>query len=404
MFLKLAWRNVRRNARRSAIVIASIGVGTVAVIFNDALSIGMVGQIFENQIGSYVADMQVHEAGFNDNRTIGKLMRNPRRVEDDLRASPGVKAFTRRVVTYGLISSAMNSSGVSLVGVDPAAEPTVTTVRKWRMEGRYLGGGRHEVVIGRKLAEKLEAGIGDRLVGMASGLRGNVASEMFRVVGIFTTVSSEFDRSTVFVPIATAQEMLELGGGISEIAVLLDDRSDAAGIRESLASRLGPGYEVLTFAELLPLMIAQMGSYEQSIYIIYIIIGLAMVFGIVNTMLMSVSERVREFGVLMAIGMSGRRLLAMVLVEASLLGLAGALAGVALGVAITLPLSNVGIDLAGFSEGLRAFGAGSVIYPVLRAETLVESLIIIPFFAVLGALYPAVRASRLEPVRAIQHV
>jgi putative ABC transport system permease protein len=404
MLLRIAWRNIRRNARRSAIVLASIAVGTVAVILNDGFSIGMVGQIFENQIGSFVSDLQVHRAGFNDNRTIGKLVPDQAAVEEALRSTPGVKAFTRRVVTYGLLSSAMNSSGVTLVGVDPAAEQSVTTVRKWAIEGRYLGEGKHDIVIGRKLAEKLEVGPGDRVVAMASGLKGDVGAEMFRVAGIFTTVSSEFDRSTVFVPIGTAQEMLGLGGGVSEFAVLTTDRSLANGIRDALAERLGKGCEVLSYSDLLPLMIAQMQMYNESIYIVYVIIGLAMIFGIINTMLMSVFERVREFGILMAIGMKGGRLLSMVLVEALLLGFLGALCGVAAGAAITIPLSATGLDLARFSASLTAFGSGSVIYPVLRPETLVEALLIIPLFTVLGAVYPAVKALRLEPVRAIRHV
>ena len=404
MTLRIAWRNLWRNRRRSAIVLASVAVGTVAVILNDGLSVGMIGQVFENQIGSYVSDIQVHRRGFRDNPVIGDLVPDPGRVREVLGRTAGVTAWTERVVTFGLLSSATASSGINLIGVDPTTEPQVTTAAKWSFEGRYLGGGPREIVIGRKLAEKLEVGPGDRVVAMASGVGGDIGSAMFRVAGVFTTVSSEFDRSYAFVPIGSAREMLDCGDGVSEFAIVTADRPAAPAAARSIAASLGDGYEALSYVDLLPLMVAQMEVYRESIYIVYVIIGLAMFFGIVNTMLMSVYERIREFGVLMAVGMGSRALFTMVVAEAFILGFLGTLCGLAASLAVMLPLSSSGLDLSGFSEGLASFGSGSVVYPVLNPVTLGESLLIIPLFAVVGALYPAARAARLQPVRAIRHV
>ena len=401
---RIAWRNLWRNRRRSAIVLASVAVGTVAVVLNDGLSVGMIGQVFENQIGSYVSDIQVHRKGFRDNPAIGDLVPDPGRVRDVLGRTPGVKAWTERVVTFGLLSSATASSGINLVGVDPVSEPSVTTARKWSFEGRYLTGGPREIVIGRKLAEKLDVRPGDRVVAMASAVGGEIGSAMFRVAGVFSTVSSEFDRAYAFVPIGSAREMLGCEGGVSEFAMVVADRASAPVVAGSIAASLGDRCEALSYVDLLPLMVAQTEVYRESIYIVYVIIGLAMFFGIVNTMLMSVYERVREFGVLMAVGMGSRALFAMVITEALMLGLLGTLAGIAASVAVLLPLSSSGLDLSRFAEGLTSFGSGSVVYPVLSPVTVAETLLIIPLFAVLGALYPAARAARLQPVRAIRHV
>jgi len=404
MLLKIAWRNIWRNKRRSIIVLTSVAVGVVAIILYDSLKGGMIGQIFENQIGSFVSNIQVHEKGFNDNKIIQKLIPDPGRVEQVLLHTPDVKYFSRRVVTFGLLSSALNSSGVTLAGVEPDREMKVSTVAKWIVEGEYLSGKKHEIIIGKKLAEKLNVGLGDKVVVMASTLKGNVGADMFRIVGLFETVSSEFDKSFIFISLENAQEMLELQGGISEFAIITTDRDVVEPVKRMIAEKLGPKYEVLSYADLIPLMLAQMEIYKEGTFIFYIIVGLAMIFGIINTMLMSVFERIREFGVLMSIGMKNRRLLTMILLEALLLGVFGTVIGIALGSSITLPLHSSGLNLSQFSQSLTSFGTGSVIYPVLTVETVVEAMLIVPLIAVLGAIYPALKAVRFEPVTAIRYV
>lgn len=227
---------------------------------------------------------------------------------------------------------------------------------------------------------------------------------MFRIVGLFQTVSSEFDKSYMFISLRSAQEMLEMGSAVSEFAIITEDRREAEQISEKLKSALGPSYEVLTYADIMPLMISQMRIYEESMYIVYVIVGLAMIFGIVNTMLMSVFERIREFGVLMSIGMKNSRLVGMILLEAAVLGVVGAAVGLLAGLGLLIPLSHSGLHLSMFAESLTSFGTGSVIYPVLRPVAVVESMVIIPLIAVIGAIYPALKAIRFEPVRALRYV
>ncbi len=404
MLFTIAWRNIWRNKRRTLIVLSSVVVGVVALIMNDSLSIGMIRQMFENQLGSHVAHMQIHKRGFNDNKVIQSVVPDQKRVEEALRSTPEVKYFSRRVVTFGLVSSAINSSGAAIIGVEPDREPNITIIKKSIIEGRYLSGASHEVVIGKKMADKLSVGIGDKIVGMASTVSGAVGSDMFRVVGIFRTVSSEFDKSYVFISLGNAQEMLELGKDVSEFAIILRDRGLVEMVKSKIAARLGANYEVLSYADLMPLILAQMQMYKESMFIVYIIIGLALIFGIINATLMSVFERMQEFGVLMAIGMKNSRLFYMIMLEALVIGVLGTVVGMVVGLAMYLPLSAYGIDLSMFSESLTSFGVGSTIYPVLTLQSIVGILIVIPVFAVLGALYPALKAIRLEPVSAIRYV
>ncbi|HEX9614475.1 MAG TPA: FtsX-like permease family protein [Bacteroidota bacterium] len=404
MLLNLAWRNLWRNKRRSVIVLISVAIGVIATVLLDTLSRGMVYQILDNQVGSHVTHMQIHRKGFHKNPVIQNSITRPEIVREVIESTSGISQYSARVVTFGLLSSAGGSSGAFVVGVDPEREQALTTIQSSIVRGSYLSGQAHEIVIGKTLAEKLEVELGDRVVAMASAKDGHVGSELFRIVGMFETFSSEFDKSSVYVPRSSAQTMLGLGGEVSEFALLMTNIGQITAVEEALKERLGSEYEVLPYMEILPLLVLQIEVFDQSMIIFYVIIGIALIFGIINTMLMSVFERIREFGVLKAIGMKDGRLLLMVLTEAFLLGIIGTAAGFVVGYLTYLPLAESGLDLSMFSEGLRSFGVGAIIYPVMTAGVIVDALCIIPIVAVVGAIYPAVRATRLEPVEAIRYV
>jgi putative ABC transport system permease protein len=404
MMLTIAWRNIWRNRRRSLIIMLSIIIGVAAVMMNDGLSFGMIQQVLDNQIGSHVSHIQIHAKGFNDNRVIQTSISDIKKVEGILEDTRGVRQWSRRVVTFGLLSSALNSSGGLIVGVDPMREPTVTSIQASITEGRYLSGRPHEVIIGRKMAEKLGVGLGDKVVGMASAVSGDVGSDLFRVVGIYETVSSDFDKMHMFTTLAGAQDMLELGGRVLEYAITVEDIEQVEAITRELRAKLGDEYEVHSYIDLLPMLVWTVEMYGEMMIVVYVIIGLAMIFGIINTMLMSVFERIQEFGVLMAIGMKNSYVFRMVMTEALLLAAIGTLAGLIAGMAVLLPLSSVGINFSMFSEGLNSFGVGAVIYPRVTIDSIVSVIVIIPLTALLGALYPALKATRLQPANAIRYV
>jgi ABC-type lipoprotein release transport system permease subunit len=379
-------------------------VGVNATLLMDTLSRGMIVQMVDNQIRSHISHIQIHRKGFRDNPVIQATIPDAKRVNEALKNVEGIAFSSPRVLTYGLVSSAANSSGILLVGIDPDREANITSVSKSLQAGRYLSGNPNEAVVGAALAEKLGVGLGDRIVAMASAIDGHVGSDVYRIVGLFETFSSEFDKSTIYVPIASAQSMLAIGEEVSEYVLIVSNMEQLPGIQKTLEERLGDKYEVHSYAQILPILLAIVDMYDQSMAIFYGIIGIALIFGIINTMLMSVFERIHEFGVLKAIGMPDHRLLLMVLLEALHLGIIGTAAGFAIGYILYIPLSHTGIDLRMFSEGLRSFGVGAIIYPVLTWGSVAMALLIIPFISVLGALYPALKAVRLTPVSAIRHV
>lgn len=403
MLLKIAFRNLLRNKRRSGIVLGSVIVGIISLILMDGLMNGMLSQMLFNQVRIHTAHIQIHKNGFNKNKTIKNSFSNYEELEDKIKSNPEIKSYSKRLKSFGLISSAMNSSGVMINGVEFENESQVSILESSITEGSYLSGNKREIIIGKRLAEKLEVSIDDKIVLMSNTPDGKVASELFRIVGIFSTASSDFDKTTIFVGLKKLQSMLEIGNNISEIAIITDNRKTVEIVKNSLKSAAGDYYEVLSYNDLLPFLVMQLDMYKQMMAIINLIVGIALIFGIINAMLMSVFERINEIGVLMSIGMKNKKIFIMILLESLSLGIVGTIAGVILGLAIHFSLAG-GVDLSLFSESLESFGIGAVIYPTLSFEGIMSMIFTIPIITVIAAIYPAYKAVKLEPVSAIRYV
>ncbi len=404
MLLKLAWRNIWRNKRRSLIVLLSVIVGVNAILIMDGMSNGMLSQMLFNQISLNVSHIQIHSEGFNDNKTIKNSIKKTDEVENVIRSNKQVEYFSKRVVTFGLLSSASNSTGVYINGINPDVEQHISRIKSSIIEGKYFAGSKRDIVIGQRLAENLKVELGDKVVALANTPDGSIGSDVFRIVGIYKSPSSEFDKTYIYIPIITAQEMLDIPGQVHEFAMILKDHKLAGKVTDELKTQLPNGFEVLSYENLLPYVIIQLELYGEMLFIINFIIGLALIFGIINSMLMSVFERINEIGVLMSIGMKNWKIFLMILFEALIIGIAGTTVGVVSGYLISLPLGVYGIDLSIFAESLESFAMGSVLYPQLSLENFLIVIFMIPFISLLGAIYPAVKAIRLEPVYAIRYV
>lgn len=404
MLLRLAWRNLWRNKRRTLIILTSIVIGVVATDYLGNFSRGFMRQMFENQLGSHTSHLQIHARGFNDNKLVQNFMPAPDHALAALTNHPMVKHFSRRVIAFGLLSSASSSSGVSLVGIEPDREGLVTTIKQFLVAGRYLSGEKNEIVISKRLSQSLDVGLGDRVVAMASTLDGKVGSEMFRVVGIYHSPSLSFDRMYIYVPLSTAQEMLRVGDRIAEIAVIARDVTGVGSLKEDLLRELDSTFEVLTYQDLLPSLLSQIEMFDKIMLISYLVVALAMMFGIINTLLMSVFERIRELGVLKSIGMKNSQVFVMIELEALVLGVVGSVIGAGISVAVYLIMARNGLNLAMFSEGLAAFGTGAIVYPMFSLVSTVSEVVMVVLVCIVAAISPARRAVNLEPVQAIHFV
>jgi ABC-type lipoprotein release transport system permease subunit len=400
--LRLAWRNVWRNPRRTAIVVVAVAVGVAGCLFSMALNYGMVVQMIDTAIATDLGHVQIHAAGFDRDPALGVRLRDGGRAEARALAQiDGVAAWTRRVIGQGLVSSPRANVGVRILGVDPAGEARVSLVDDSITRGAWLDGEPHRVLLGEDLARRLHVDVGDKVVISVQDLAGELTGEAVRVAGLFRTPSSDLDRGTLYLRLDEGQALLGLGKAVSEIVVRAKSRRDVAGVRDALAARL-PDVEVRSWEELQPILVYLIHSFDQIGMVVYGAIFVAMAFGIANVLLMAVYERMREIGILLSVGMGRGRLLAMIVLESLGVTLLGV--GLGLGAAfLAVAALPQGIDLSRWAEGLASFGVGTRIVPVLRAGDFRVPVAVAVITALVASAWPAWRAARLRPADAVRH-
>jgi len=400
---RIAWRNVFRNPRRTLIVVTAIAVGVGGAVFAMAINYGMVFQMVENAIDRDLGHLQIHAPGYGDDPGIAhRLAGGGAEVVRALEAEPAVRAFAPRLRGQALVFSPRASAGAELVGVEPEREREVTRIAESLSQGRYLGSSRRRVLVGAVLARRLTVKIGDKIVISVQDASGDLTGEAFRIAGIFDTASRDFDGGTIFLPLASAQALYGVGDDLSELVVVAHDRSEVEPLRDDLAARLDGKAEVRSWDQTQPLLRYMVELFDQMGWIVYGAVFVAMAFGIANVMLMAVHERIREIGILTAVGMRPRRLVGMIALESVVLTVIGLLLGLGLGLWAVASLQD-GIDLSRWGEGLSDFGVGARIVPTLRRADLVIPAVAAAITALLAGLWPALRAARLRPAEAVRH-
>lgn len=398
---RLAWRNLWRNHRRTLIMLMAIAVGVWAMIFMTALMRGMVDQMVEDGIEALPGFVQVHHPQYRDDPSIENSLPPPTEAFRTAMESPLVSGWTSRVRVPAMISSERDARGVILLGVDPTGEIDLGFDPDRIVEGRFLDGSDDKgVVIGQKLLERLETRLGKRVVVMSQDPENNIADRGFRVVGVYRGKLAATEETFIYAGRETVQQLLGMEGRVSEIAVSGRDYRNAAALLDLVTGFAGASTEVLPWSELDTYLAVMMGVMDGFVLVWIIVIFLALSFGLVNTLMMAVFERIREFGLMQALGMKPATILYLVLLESLLLLLLGLLLGNLLAWA-SVWLMRDGWDLAAVAEGMEMFGATSVLYPALKVNDLLLANAVVMVLGVFTSLLPAWRASRYQPVEAI---
>lgn len=402
LVLRLAWRNAWRHPRRTGILITAVAVGIAGTLLTMAVNFGMIFQMVETAIATELGHLQIHARGFDENPELSvRLLDGGRAEVAQLEALEGVRAVARRVRGEGLISSPRASAGVRVLGVEPAREPQITSIAASITAGVYLDGDARRVLIGEELGRRLEVEVGDKVVLSVQDLAGELTGEALRVGGLFKTSSRELDRGTVFLRLDTGQALLGLGDAVSEIVAVAETRQLVPELRDRLVASLSD-VEVRSWEELQPLLVYMIEVFDQSAILVYAAVFIAMAFGIANVLLMTVYERTREIGIMRAIGFGRARLVATIMAESVIVTGAGLLIGFGGAVVGVAALSD-GIDLSSFAQGLKYFGVGSRIIPVLRTSDFTGPVAVAFVTAVIASAWPAWRAVRLRPAEAVRH-
>jgi ABC-type lipoprotein release transport system permease subunit len=401
---RLAWRNLWRNHRRTLIMLLAITLGTWAMIFMTALMRGMVSQMVSDGISALPGHVQVHHPDYRDDPSIANLINVPDAELTERFSAAGFRQWASRVRVPAVITSEYDSRGVTLIGVDPALEDGMTFVDYDAVEGRFLESPDDKgVVIGRKLASTLNTEVGKRVVLMSQDPENEIADRGFRVVGLFTASVTSFEEQFVFAGKATTQKMLRIGDQVSEIAVLGDDYRDVEAEYEKTVELINDGVEVQRWTDLDRFLGTMLGVMDGFVLVWIVVIFLALSFGLVNTLVMAVFERVREIGLMLALGMRPINILGQIILESLLLLAIGLALGSALAWAAVEPIKD-GIDVSIVGEGMDMWGMSSVLVPELLLSDVILANVVVLILGFFASLSPAWRAAQYKPIEALTKV
>ncbi len=398
--LTLSWRNIWRHPARSSVLLAAVIGGLWAGVLTVGLVNGLMQQRIDYLIESEITHAQVHHPEFQaegysrlyipDHGAIVEWLENDRRVV----------SFTSRTITDGMLQSPIKTSGVRIRGIDMLSETRTTTFHENLVAGEYLDSDiRNAIVIGQRLAGEHNMELGNRVVLTFEDVDNQLTSASFNIVGLFRSASTDYDERNVFVRAGDLNALLSELPIHHEIGIMLTDEMLAGEVVEALNAEFA-GIRAQTWRQLSPelSMLVELGG--VMVVLITLVIMLALAFGILNTMLMALFERMREIGMLLSIGMSRRRVFGMIMLEASMLTIAGAAAGMLLATFSINYFSDRGLNLEMFAEGAAQIGFDHIIYPTLSVVEYITILAVVVIITMLASLYPAFKGIRINPLDA----
>jgi putative ABC transport system permease protein len=400
--LKMAFRNIFRQRRRSLFTGLSIlGAFALAVIF-----IGWADGSYNNIIDQFtrtrLGHIQIHGRGYLDRPSLEKSFAAVATIGAVLDRTRGIESWTARVFSAGLAGAGDKSAGVRIIGIDPEREARTTRFDRTIVQGRaFPGPEAQETILGRGLADILEAKLGDEIVLLSQGADGSIAEDLFRLVGVASSGDDLTDRTALYLPLGTAQEYLVLGDKVHEIAAVVSRLSRVRAIGRTLAGELEDrGLSVEPWQVFAKSFYEAMKADKAGMWVILLVIVVIVAVGVLNTVLMSVLERRREYGLLKALGTRPGRVVRLVVLEVVILSFLAMIAGGALGLGANLVLSRHGIR---FSTGLTY---GGMVFDTMRSEVNLRSFTIPALTVILSALlvslFPALKASRTDPARTMR--
>lgn len=404
MLLAFAWRNLWRRPQRTILSLLSIAFVTALLIFALSFMVGVYGAMKENTLRIFDGYAQIQPIGYADDPTVDRTIANVSEVTAQARALPGVTVAAPRINSFGILAHGIRSFGASIVGVDPGSEHQMSSLARAIRQGRYLTASDDDAAImGETLADNLNLHVGDKVTMLGTAHDGSVAADVLKVVGIFNSGIPGIDRSLLEMPFRRAQETFAMAGLANTIALYgpsLNAVNKSLPALHSVARR--HNLTVRDWGQMQPSLRDIIRFKYASSLVLFLTMILVVAFIILNTLLMSVLERTREFGILLALGMRMRQVGQTVWIELLVLALLGSAIGLAIGVGVSFWLAHRGIVIPGIAQVTAQFGLPSRLYPELTLFSTLTGSALILLFILLGGIIPHLRISRLVPALAMR--
>ncbi|MCA9964175.1 MAG: ABC transporter permease [Anaerolineales bacterium] len=406
-YVKMAWRNVWRNWRRTLIATVAIVLGLILLIFMDAAIRGSDQAIYGNAVRLYGGNVQVHAPGFRDKSSRLPLLPldNADIVIEKVLSKPNVVAVAKRINTGGMVSNREGAYPVSITAIQPESEVAVSLIAANIVAGRFLQGDDEDnILIGQEMATLLNVAVGDRVTLLGQRKDQSMRQRTMTIVGIYSLGLGDAEKGLVYINLPTAQRLYNLREQETEVTITLDAVGQENAFIASLSPEL-PNYEIDSFDTLRPEIRETLATKGAATAVIGFIVLLMASIGILNLMLMAAYERTREMGVLAALGMKGRQIMGLFLLEGMFIGVVGSILGCFLSWLLVVAMGQVGLDLS-YAEGTGDITAliGNRLYPSIPLENILFYGVAVVVIASLASLVPAWQASRNEPAEALHHI
>lgn len=402
---RLAWRNLWRHPRRTWLTTGAMVFSNVLLVFMISLQFGMYGLMIDNALQIFTGHVQVQATGYNDEQKMRQVVPDIASLANAIREKLNSETVAARGRSFVLASSDDRSFGIAIYGVQPAFEGRVSNIPGLVSAGRYLNSNNAaEIVVGSVLARNLRVDVGDEITLLGSGVDGSFAAGVVEVVGIFDSGVNDIDRNIAEIPLGLFQDVFFMEGSGHEIVIVGDGLAAVPKIQSEVQSLL-PGdasLVALDWDDLQPGLKQAIQADMSSSFFMYFVLVILVSFSVLNTQLMSVLERTREFGIVMALGLKPSRLGRLVVLETALMGLIGTALGVIAGGIVTSWFTTNGIAFPGMDEMAARFNLPARMYPDVNVFSLLAGPSVVFLFTMLAALYPALRLRWQNPVAAMR--
>ena len=423
IFISIAWRNIWRNKRRSLLTISMVAFGLFLSILSESLAYGTHEVILRDAVDLHIGSIQIHAKDYQENKTLNYLFAPTDEIKKAISEEKDIKAWAPRIFGGGMVSVKDNTNIAVIIGIDPEKEAALTTFEEKIINGeklkkkfknvykdiplsRFLSSEpKLETIIGDKLAEKLEAKIDDKIAVMVQGADGSIGNDLYTIVGVYHTGDMELDNG-INIHIADAEELFATYGSISELVIRTTDSRVIPQVVNNLKQKLDPTiYEVLSWKEISPELFQYMELDSLGNYLFFLILLVVVSFGILNTVFITIMERIREFGLLKSLGTTPLQIFTLIIAETLFLTLIGLVIGNILGACGAYYFQTNPIDLSSMSELYEEWGISmNYMTAEFAAYYFIDFSIVVFILAFIASLYPAIKAARLEPVQALKHI